>query len=80
LPTFWIQYHADQDLDELRAFWGEVVRADPQEIKLQRKSNSNQLKGRTWRSVHGVLTARVNDALLHARMQAWMDRVREEWR
>lgn len=53
LPTFWIQYHADQDLDELRAFWGEVVRADSQEIKLQRKSNSNQLRGRTWRSVHG---------------------------
>lgn len=79
-PNFRIQYHADQDLDELRAFWGEVVGVDPQEIKLQRKSNSNQMKGRTWRSVHGVLTARVNDTLLHARVQAWMDRIRDEWR
>jgi hypothetical protein len=57
-----------------------VVGVDPQEIKLQRKSNSNQMKGRSWRSVHGVLTARVYDTLLHARVQAWMDRIRDEWR
>jgi hypothetical protein len=79
-PVFSIQYHADQDVDQIRAFWGEVLDVVPEEIKLQRKSNSNRLTGRTWRSVHGVLTARVNDTMLRARLQAWMDRLRAEWR
>jgi predicted DNA-binding transcriptional regulator AlpA len=77
---FRIQYHADQDLADLQAFWSDIVREEPHAIKMQRKSNSNQMKGRTWRSVRGVLTARVNDTLLRARLQAWMDRLREEWR
>lgn len=78
--TFSIQYHADQDLDELRAFWGEDLGIDPSTIKLLRKSNSNQMTGRVWRSRHGVLTVRVQDTQLRARIQAWMDRLREEWR
>lgn len=49
-------------------------------IKLQRKSNSKQLAGRSWRSRHGVLTMRIDDTLLRARMQAWMDRIHEDWR
>ncbi len=77
--TFRIQYHADQDVEELRSFWGRMLDVPPSSIKLQRKSNSSQLKGRTWRSVHGVLSANVNDTLLRARMQAWMDRIREDW-
>jgi AcrR family transcriptional regulator len=76
---FSIQYHADQDLEELRAFWGDTLDIPPDSIKLQRKSNSGQLKGRSWRSVHGVLAAGVNDTLLRARMQAWMDRMRNDW-
>ena len=74
-----LQYHADQDLDELRAFWGGVVGVDGAIIRMQRKSNSGQLSGRRWRSQHGVLTVRVNDTLLRARLQAWMDRTREGW-
>ena len=46
---------------------------------MQRKSNSNQLAGRTWRSEHGVLAVNVNDTLLRARMSAWMDSLREGW-
>lgn len=79
-PEFWIQYHADQDLEELRAFWGRTLDIEPSVIKLLRKSNSNQLTGRVWRSRHGVLQARVGDTLLRARLQAWMDRLRSEWR
>jgi hypothetical protein len=45
-----LQYHADQDLDELREFWGGVLAIDGSVIRLQRKSNSGQLNGRTWRS------------------------------
>jgi transcriptional regulator with XRE-family HTH domain len=78
--VYGVQYHADQDLDELRVFWGQVLGIDCAKIKLQRKSNSGQLAGRTWRSQHGVLTVGVNDTLFRARLQAWMDMVREEWR
>jgi hypothetical protein len=71
-PGFSIQYHADQDLEELRRFWGNTVCVDEAAIRLQRKSNSNQLAGRTWRSRHGVLTITVDDTLLRARIEAWM--------
>jgi hypothetical protein len=74
-----LQYHADQDLDELRAFWGETLAIDGSTIRLQRKSNSGQLVGRIWRSQHGVLTVTANDTLLRARLQAWIDRVRADW-
>jgi predicted DNA-binding transcriptional regulator AlpA len=79
-PEALIQYHADQDLNELREFWGATIGIEPGAIKLQRKSNSNQLAGRVWRSRHGVVQVRVHDTLLRARLQAWMDRLRSEWR
>jgi predicted DNA-binding transcriptional regulator AlpA len=74
-----IQYHADQDLNELRAFWGGMLGLEPTAIRLQRKSNSNQLTGRAWRSQHGVLEVRLGDTQFRARLQAWMDRLRAEW-
>jgi hypothetical protein len=74
-----IQYHADQDLDALRSFWAGQLDIEPDAIRLQRKSNSNQLAGRTWRSVHGVLAVAVYDTLLRARLQGWMDCLRETW-
>ncbi len=77
--TYSVQYHADQDLVVLRAFWAAHLHMPPEAIRLQRKSNSNQLAGRTWRSVHGVLTVRACDTLFRARLQGWMDVVAEEW-
>jgi hypothetical protein len=74
-----VQYHADQDLEELRRFWGDQLDIPPERVRMQRKSNSNQLAGRTWRCVHGVLTVRVNDTLLRAKLNGWMDRLRESW-
>jgi hypothetical protein len=74
-----IQYHADQDLDALRRYWGETLAIDGGGIRFKRKSNSNQLTGRMWRSAHGVLTVHVQDTLLRARLQAWMDRMRASW-
>jgi hypothetical protein len=76
---FWIQYHADQDLEKLRAFWADALRIDGDAIRLQRKSNSGRLSGRHWRSDHGVLTICVHDTYLRARLQAWIDRLRAEW-
>jgi excisionase family DNA binding protein len=74
-----IQYHADQKLNELREFWGEELGIDSSAIRFQRKSNSNRLAGRTWRSRHGVLAVHASDTYLRTRLQAWMDCLRDEW-
>ncbi len=74
-----VQYHADQQLDTLRAYWADVLGVDGTIITVRRKSNSGQLAGRVWRCEHGVLTVRASDTLLRARLQAWIDRVREDW-
>jgi hypothetical protein len=74
-----IQYHGDQKLDELRAFWAEILAIDGSIITLLRKSNSGRLARRTWRSAHGVMSVRVHDTLLRARLQAWIDRIRQDW-
>lgn len=76
---FSVQHHADQDVEELREFWGAELDIDPKRISFQRKSNSGRLSGRTWRSRYGVLTVRACDTLLRARMQAWMDAIRAGW-
>jgi hypothetical protein len=79
-PEFWLQYHADQELNELRRFWSEALDIEADAVRLQRKSNSNQLHRRTWRSRYGVLTVRANDTLLRARLEAWMHELRADWR
>ena len=74
-----IQFHADQSLTQITRFWGTELGVDPDAIRLQRKSNSNQLRGRTWRSKHGVLTVRVNDTIFRSRLQGWIDPLQEQW-
>jgi hypothetical protein len=76
---FSVQYHADQDLLEVTRFWGATVNIDPATVRIQRKSNSGRLGGRTWRSKYGVLAVRSADTLLRARLQAWMDCLQAEW-
>jgi transcriptional regulator with XRE-family HTH domain len=77
--TYSLQYHADQDLDEIRGVWADLLDIDPAEIRLQRKSNSNQLAGRTWRCRYGVLAVITNDTLFRARLQGWIERITAEW-
>jgi hypothetical protein len=77
--SFRVQYHADQDLNELKEFWGRQLGVAPDEIRLQRKSNSGQLGGRHWRSKHGVLTVYAGDTALRARLQGWIDCLQEQW-
>ena len=74
-----IQYHADQDLEELRQFWSRRLAVSAADIKFQRKSNSGRLGGRTWRSKYGVLTVSVGDTLLRARLEAWMHSLQDQW-
>jgi hypothetical protein len=77
--TYLLQYHADQDFEQLQFFWGAELSVAPTEIRFQRKSNSGALTGRNWRSEHGVLTVHAADTLLRARLQGWMDRLQEQW-
>jgi AcrR family transcriptional regulator len=77
--TYWVQYHADQDLPALQAFWAKLLGIKRDEIQLLRKSNSNQLKGRTWRSEYGVLTVATNDTYFRARLRAWVDLIKRRW-
>lgn len=74
-----LQYHADHDVDELKRYWAAILDIDPSIIKDQRKSNSNQLTGRNWRSIHGLLTLEVSDTYFRSRMQAWMDFIENQW-
>ncbi len=63
----------------LRAFWAGELEIDATDVRMQRKSNSNNLTGRTWRSGYGVLAVTVNDTLLRARVGGWMDSLRASW-
>jgi hypothetical protein len=74
-----VQYHADQDLDELQQFWARHLSVEPEEIRLQRKSNSGRLSGRTWRSRYGVLNVSASDTGFRSRLQAWIDCLQEQW-
>src|SRR6266511_2705515 len=70
---------AVQNPDRLRTFWGGQLNRDPNSIRLQRKSNSNQLAKRTWRCRHGVMTVRTSGTYLRARLEAWMDCLKAQW-
>lgn len=76
---FCLQYHADQDPGELQRFWAELVEAEPSAIRLQRKSNSSQLRRRTWRCRYGVISVRVGDTYFRARLEAWIDCLKDDW-
>jgi hypothetical protein len=77
--TYHVQFHADQRLEDLAAFWGQQLCVESASIRFQRKSNSSQLSGRTWRCRYGVLTVCSNDTLFRARLQGWMDLLRASW-
>jgi len=74
-----IQIHADQDEQEIRAYWGDKMSILPESITLQRKSNSGQLSGRNFRSEYGVLTMRASDTYFRSRLQGWMDYLQKLW-
>jgi hypothetical protein len=66
-------------LEELLAFWAAHLGIPGERIRLQRKSNTSGLKARTWRCRHGVFTIAAYDTYFRARLEAWMDQVKEEW-
>lgn len=78
--TYAVQFHADQSMEELALFWGDRLEIEPDSVQFQRKSNSGQLSGRIWRCKYGVLTVRSSDTYFRARLQAWMDLVKDDWK
>jgi hypothetical protein len=74
-PTVSVQYHADQDKEALRRFWAKTLDVDPEGIRFHPKTNSSELRTRTWRCAHGVAAVAIHDTLLRARLQAWIDSV-----
>jgi hypothetical protein len=77
--AYLVQHHADQHFEDLAAFWSGQLGIPAGWIEFQRKSNSGQLGSRNWRSKHGVLTVRTNDTVFRARLQGWIDCVRQSW-
>ncbi|MBA3534185.1 MAG: hypothetical protein H0T73_19870 [Ardenticatenales bacterium] len=80
IPTYTLQCHEDNDEEELKAFWNKELALTTEKIQVVRKSNSGELSGRQWRSIHGVLTVHVGDTYLRAKIQAWMDYLQEVWK
>ena len=76
---FAIQHHKDQRPKTLQTYWRRELRIPEMEIEFLRKSNSGQLAHRTWRSKYGVLTVKVHDTCLRARVQGWIDCMRSDW-
>ena len=77
---FTVQCHVDNDENEIRKFWADVLGIQPSRVKITRKSNSGELSGRQWRSVNGVLTVRVSDTYFRSRVDAWMTLLQQEWK
>jgi len=76
---FSVQYHADQNPQQLSEFWASILEITPGDVRMRPKANSGRLGGRVWRCKYGVLAVTTNDTLLRARLQAWMDCVQEQW-
>lgn len=74
-----LQLHVDNDEEEIKEFWRTLLGLPTAPIRIARKSNSGELSGRQWRSIHGVFTVAVGDTYLRSRLQAWMDKIQEEW-
>lgn len=78
-PIIQVQYHRDQNPDELVAFWSTTTGLAENRVRLYPKSNSGELRTRVWRCEHGVASVEVYDTQLRARLGAWMDRIRSRW-
>jgi hypothetical protein len=74
-----LQYHADHDVEELKQYWANLLEIDVTEIRPTRKSNSNQLSKRQFRSPNGLLSIQAGDTYFMARLKAWMDFIKSQW-
>lgn len=76
-PSLSVAYLPEQTIADVRRYWGEAVDADARTIHVRDMSCGAPSRGA--HAPYGALTVTVDDALLSARMQAWMRRTHESW-
>lgn len=74
-----VQYYEDHNTDKLRQYWATQLNVLPESIKMLPKSNAGKLSGRKWNSPNGIAQIRWYDTYLRCKIQAWMDKLQEEW-
>jgi hypothetical protein len=79
-PLLSVRYEPGQSLTELRRFWGGIVGVQARTIRVDEEADLAGDRDVTRRARHGVLTVSVEDALLRARLQAWICKTRDSWR
>ncbi len=78
-PSLSIHTDLCHSASELRRFWSEAVGARAEAIAVQRDARAPERGGDSRSLPCGVLRIAVDDALLGARLEAWMRRKRQDW-
>jgi hypothetical protein len=79
-PLLSVHYEPGRSLTELRRFWGGVVGVQARTIRVHDEGERAGARDAARSARHGVLTVSVEDALLRARLQAWICKTRDSWR
>jgi hypothetical protein len=79
-PLLSVRYEPGQSLTELRRFWGGIVGVQARTIRVHDEGDRVGARNAARSARHGVLTVSVEDALLRARLQAWICKTRDSWR
>jgi AcrR family transcriptional regulator len=79
-PLLSVRYEPGQSLTELRRFWSGIVGVQARAIRVHAETDRPGAPDLARRARHGVLTVSVEDALLRARLQAWICKTRDSWR
>lgn len=79
-PMLSVRYEPGQSLTELRRFWSGIVGVQARTIRVHEEADRVGARVLGRRARHGVLTVTVEDAMLRARLQAWICKTRDSWR
>jgi hypothetical protein len=79
-PLLSVRYEPGQSLTELRRFWSGVVGVQARTIRVHDEVDLPCDRHVAGHARHGVLTVSVEDALLRARLHAWICKTRDSWR
>ena len=79
-PLLSVRYEPGQSLTELRRFWSGIVGVQARTIRVHEETDRGDARAAERRARHGVLTVSIEDALLRARLQAWICKTRDSWR
>lgn len=74
-----LRYYPDHDIEKLLCYWGKLLGIEKSSFKTFLKTSSGNLGGRSMVSEFGLITVRVGDTKLRAKMQALMDSLNKEW-